>query len=275
MYNHHQTGPAGAVIFVPPFRDPFNYYFDPLVPLGIDLVGTAMHSRFVAEGKGGSAMRSGASYSTWWNGGLRTDDLLPQHDRHPDRDHRQPHADGHPAVADKQLPTGDWPLPIAPQKWHFRQSIDYEITHNRAILDWPRATARRSCSTSSAWAGTPSSRAAGTPGPSRPSASKRCRRPRRSSPRRTDARGRRRRRRDERPRRRWRTRRAAGRALRQGAARSRQARPARLHHPVRPARLPDRDQVRQRAAQDRHHDPSGHGSLPGGGQELSRPDPTW
>src|ERR1035441_8686410 len=29
MYNHHQTGPAGAVVFIPPFRDPFNYNFDP------------------------------------------------------------------------------------------------------------------------------------------------------------------------------------------------------------------------------------------------------
>ncbi|HWD98322.1 MAG TPA: M14 metallopeptidase family protein, partial [Bryobacteraceae bacterium] len=67
VYNHHQTGPAGAVIFMPPFRDPFNYNFDPLIPLGIEMVGTAMHSRLVAEGKGGSAMRSGANYSTWWN----------------------------------------------------------------------------------------------------------------------------------------------------------------------------------------------------------------
>src|ERR1039458_4976729 len=47
-----------AVVFIPPFRDPFNYNFDPLVPLGIEMVGTAMHSRLVAEGKGGSAMRS-------------------------------------------------------------------------------------------------------------------------------------------------------------------------------------------------------------------------
>jgi hypothetical protein len=36
MYDHHQTGPAGAVLFAPPFRDPFNYNFDPLVVLGID-----------------------------------------------------------------------------------------------------------------------------------------------------------------------------------------------------------------------------------------------
>ena len=32
MYNHHQTGPAGTVMFAPPFRDPFNYNFDPLDP---------------------------------------------------------------------------------------------------------------------------------------------------------------------------------------------------------------------------------------------------
>jgi hypothetical protein len=44
VYNHHQTGPAGAVIFIPPFRDPFNYNFDPMIPLGIEIVGTMMHS---------------------------------------------------------------------------------------------------------------------------------------------------------------------------------------------------------------------------------------
>ena len=37
VYNHHQTGPAGTVMFAPPFRDPFNYTFDPMIPLGIDL----------------------------------------------------------------------------------------------------------------------------------------------------------------------------------------------------------------------------------------------
>ncbi len=51
IYNHHQTGPTGTVLFAPPFRDPFNYVFDPLVPLGIDLVGASMHNRFAVEGK--------------------------------------------------------------------------------------------------------------------------------------------------------------------------------------------------------------------------------
>lgn len=136
VYNHHQTGPAGSVVFVPPFRDPFNYNYDPLVPIGIEQVGTAMHSRLIAQGKGGSAMRSGANYSTWWNGGVRTTPYF----------HNQigllTEIIGNPTPMDlvlvpgKQLPAGDWPLPIAPQKWHYKQSIDYEIELNWAVLDY-------------------------------------------------------------------------------------------------------------------------------------------
>jgi hypothetical protein len=135
MYNHHQTGPAGAVIFMPPFRDPFNYNLDPLIPLGVELVGTAMHSRLVAEGKGGSAMRSGANYSTWWNGGLRTITYFHNMIGILTEIIGQPAPMQIPLVASKQLPQGDWPLPVAPQVWHYRQSIEYEITNNRAMLD--------------------------------------------------------------------------------------------------------------------------------------------
>src|ERR1022692_3910891 len=48
MYNHHQTGPAGTVLFAPPFRDPHNYNLDPLTKTGLDLVGAAMHHRFIS-----------------------------------------------------------------------------------------------------------------------------------------------------------------------------------------------------------------------------------
>jgi hypothetical protein len=136
VYNHHQTGPSGAVIFMPPFRDPFNYNFDPLVPLGVDLVGTAMHSRLVEEGKGGSAMRSGENYSTWWNGGLRTISYFHNMIGILTEIVGSPTPMNIPLVAEKQLPQGDWPMPIAPQTWHYRQSIDYDITNNRAILDY-------------------------------------------------------------------------------------------------------------------------------------------
>jgi len=139
VYNHHQTGPAGGVIFMPPFRDPFNYNFDPLIPLGVELVGTAMHSRLVAEGKGGSEMRSGANYSTWWNGGLRTIAYFHNSIGLLTEIIGSPTPVDVPLVPEKQLPQGDWPLPIPPtegaQKWHYRTSIEYEITNNRAVLD--------------------------------------------------------------------------------------------------------------------------------------------
>lgn len=138
VYNHHQPGPNqnGAVIYMPPFRDPFNYNFDPLIPLDVDAVGTAMHQGLVADGKPGSGMRTFSNYSTWYNGGLRTagyfhnmigilteiiGDPTPQHI---------------PLVPDMQLPRGDLPFPIAPQEWHYRESIDYETVNNRTILDY-------------------------------------------------------------------------------------------------------------------------------------------
>ena len=136
VHNVHQSGPAGAVIFVPPFRDPFNFNFDPLIPIGIEQVGTFMHERLIAQGMGGSAMRSEAPYSTWWNGGMR---LVPYF-------HNQigiltevigePTPSTVPLLADQQLPTGDLPLPVAPQVWHYRRSLDYMIEVQRAIMDY-------------------------------------------------------------------------------------------------------------------------------------------
>ncbi|MBU4495653.1 MAG: peptidase [Acidobacteria bacterium] len=135
VYNHHQTGPAGTVLFAPPFRDPFNYVYDPLVPLGIELVGTAMHSRFVREGKPGSTMRSGAGYSTWWNGGLRTTAYFHNMIGILTETIGSPTPMTIPFIPEKHLPTGDYPMPIPPQTWYFRQSIEYALTGNMAILD--------------------------------------------------------------------------------------------------------------------------------------------
>jgi hypothetical protein len=72
MYNHHQTGPSGAVMFAPPFRDPFNYNFHPGIPAAMDMVGAAIATRSIEEKMPGVVNREGQSYSTWWNGGFRT-----------------------------------------------------------------------------------------------------------------------------------------------------------------------------------------------------------
>ena len=135
MYNHHQTGPAGAVLFAPPFRDPFNYHFDPLIPLGIDLVGAAIHSRLAVEGKPGAVMRSAASYSTWFNGGIRTTSYFHNQIGILTEMIGNPTPTEIPFVLDMQLRRADVPFPIAPQPWHFRQSIEYSMSTNYAILD--------------------------------------------------------------------------------------------------------------------------------------------
>jgi hypothetical protein len=135
MYNHHQTGPAGAVLFAPPFRDPFNYNFDPLVVLGIDMVGSAIHTRLAVEGKPGAVMRSGAAYSTWFNGGIRTTSYFHNQIGILTEMIGNPTPVEIPFVLDMQLPRGDVPNPIAPQTWHFRRSIDYSLTNNWAVLD--------------------------------------------------------------------------------------------------------------------------------------------
>ena len=136
MYNHHQTGPAGTVMFSPPFRDPFNFNFDPLVVSELDEVAGAMHSRFIAENKPGVTMRSNASYSTWYNGGLRTTTYFHNIVGILTESIGNPTPQEIPLIFRQQLPRQDLMYPVAPQLWHFRQSIDYSITANRAILDY-------------------------------------------------------------------------------------------------------------------------------------------
>ena len=135
VFNHHQSGPAGTVMFAPPFRDPFNYTYDPLIPAQLDLVAAAMHSRFAAEGKAGVTSRRGANYSTWFNGGLRTTTyfhnmigLLTETIGHPTPIRI-------PFLPQRHLPDSNLHAPIEPQEWHFRRSVDYSVTANYAVFD--------------------------------------------------------------------------------------------------------------------------------------------
>ncbi|MBN1939628.1 MAG: peptidase [Candidatus Aminicenantes bacterium] len=136
LYNQHQTGPQGTVLFCPPFRDPFNYYFDPLVAVGTDLLGLAMHERFLAEDKPGAIMRSGAGYSTWWNGGLRSTGYFHNVPGILTEIIGNPTPITIPFLPSRMLPKGDYPYPIMPQEWHFRSTVEYSVTASTAILDF-------------------------------------------------------------------------------------------------------------------------------------------
>jgi hypothetical protein len=136
LYNHHQSGPAGTVVWSSPQRDPYNYNLDPLLILGLQALGTHMHQRLASEGKPGATMASGGPYDGWWNGGIRNTGNFHNIIAILTETIGSPTPMRIPFVPQRQLPSRDHPYPIAPQDWKFWQSIDYSISFNRAVIDY-------------------------------------------------------------------------------------------------------------------------------------------
>ncbi|HEX6972898.1 MAG TPA: M14 metallopeptidase family protein [Vicinamibacterales bacterium] len=136
LYNHHQSGPAGTVVWSSPQRDPYNYNLDPSLILGLQALGTHMHQRLASEGKPGATMASGGAYDGWWNGGIRNTGNFHNIIAILTETIGSPTPMRIPLVLQRQIPNRDLPYPIAPQEWHFKQSIDYSISFNRAVIDY-------------------------------------------------------------------------------------------------------------------------------------------
>ena len=136
LYNHHQTGPAGTVVAGPPYRDPFNYVYNPLLITSLDAMGAAMSSRLNAEEKPGYTMKGGSVYSTWWNGGLRTTAYYHNIVGILTEIIGNPTPMNIPLVPQRLIPNSGLPYPIQPQKWYFKNSIDYSISLNYAVLNY-------------------------------------------------------------------------------------------------------------------------------------------
>lgn len=135
IYNHHQTGPAGTVVAGPPYRDPFNHVFDPLIITSLDAVGAAMINRMHQEDRPGYTRLDGSVFSTWWNGGLRTTPYYHNIIGILTEIIGNPTPTTVPLVPDRLIPNNGTPYPVTPQDWHFRQSIDYSVSLNYAIFN--------------------------------------------------------------------------------------------------------------------------------------------
>lgn len=136
VYNHHQTGPAGMVVFIPTHRDPANPNLDPLSLMGLENVGAAMNTRLIAEGKPGGGQRSVAAYTNWASTTLRSNALFHNSIGVITEINGHPTPKDIPLVIDNQMTRNDLPMPIAPQTFTFRQAIDYSMSLNRAVLDY-------------------------------------------------------------------------------------------------------------------------------------------
>jgi hypothetical protein len=136
IYNHHQTSPAGAVVAGPPYRDPFNFVFDPLLVTSVDGVAASMINRLHVENKPGYTRLSGSSFSTWWNGGLRTTPYFHNMVGILTEITGNPTPSSIPLVPSRLIPNNATPFPVTPQEWKFRRSIDYSVSLNYGILDY-------------------------------------------------------------------------------------------------------------------------------------------
>ncbi|MBI4409911.1 MAG: peptidase M14, partial [Gemmatimonadetes bacterium] len=145
VYNHHQTGPFPARIFVPPFADPVNPHIPGLVVRGVNLVGAAMSQRLSREGKTGAVSR--LQYDMWWNGGMRTapyfhnmigiltETALYEYATPrfypPDSLPRSFRRGGAPSPHE---PSISYPEPWAGGWWRLRDAVDYMLTTSLAVL---------------------------------------------------------------------------------------------------------------------------------------------
>ena len=148
IYNHHQTGPAWARIFIPPFTDPVNPRIHAGVTTGVNLVGSAMANRFAIKEMPGVV--SDMIYSMWWNGGMRTvpyfhnmigilsetSHATPS-PRYYDPEKR-PSMVGNPRRGQAAPTSGTdifYPNPWKGGPSHFSDPIRYMITGSMAVLD--------------------------------------------------------------------------------------------------------------------------------------------
>ena len=141
VHNHHQTSPSWARIFLPPFRSPVNPKIHPGVTTGVNLIGTAMASRFAMKKMPG--VISQTSYSMWWNGGMRT---APYYHNQigilTEVAHRTPTPrfypkDSIPTRVAGIISNGTeifYPYPWQGGESHFRDAVDYMIEASMGIL---------------------------------------------------------------------------------------------------------------------------------------------
>jgi hypothetical protein len=170
VFNHHQTAPFPARIFIPPFADPVNPHIPPLVVRGVNMVGEHMAKRIEEEGMPGVVSRM--TFTMWWNGGMRT---VPYFKNMVGLLSEVGHASATPQYHD---PEG-YPSTSAPARTASPPASPASTTRTRGAAAGPASatpcattscrrsahwTSRHGCArtgstTSTAWAGTPSRRA--------------------------------------------------------------------------------------------------------------------
>jgi len=140
LYNHHQTAPFPARIWIPPNSEPTNPNVHPLIVRWQNLIGAAMGSAFDEEGKEGAISR--IIFDTWYPGyvtqvvdshniiSILTETALYRY--------ATPHfytiRDFPEEYRDLTM-SAFYPSPWKGGWWRLKDAVDYCITASMAVLD--------------------------------------------------------------------------------------------------------------------------------------------
>ena len=153
MYNHHQTGPQGTVMFAPPFRDPFNYNFDPLIPAQPRSRGRGDAHRFAGRQAGRDEPPRRELFDVVERRAAHHG-VLPQHDRAAHRDHRESHTDPDSIPAERHLPDSNLQRRSSRRRGTSGSRSTIRSPPTTRSSTSPHGTGRTSSSTSTRWART-------------------------------------------------------------------------------------------------------------------------
>lgn len=140
LYNHHQTAPFPARIWIPPNSEPTNPNVHPLIVRWQNLIGSAMGAAFDSEGKEGAISR--IVFDTWYPGyvtqvmdshniiSILTETALYRYATpkfYTVRDF--------PAEYQDLTMSAFYPSPWKGGWWRLRDAVDYCLTASRAVLE--------------------------------------------------------------------------------------------------------------------------------------------
>lgn len=141
LYNHHQTAPFPARIWIPPFAEPISEFAHPLMWRTVNLIGMAMAQALEERGQKG-AVHMGTGFDNWYPGFMdhantfhNVASLLTETGLYR---YATPHfytIDDFPERSRDLRPQSLYASPWRGGWWHLRDAVDYMLTASISVLD--------------------------------------------------------------------------------------------------------------------------------------------
>ncbi len=141
LYNHHQTAPFPARIWIPPFAEPISPYVHPLMWRTVNLAGMAMAEALEERGQKG-AIHMGSGFDNWYPGFMdhannfhNVASFLTETGLYR---YATPHfytLGDFPQRSQGLLPQSLYSSPWEGGWWRLRDAVDYMLTASFSVLD--------------------------------------------------------------------------------------------------------------------------------------------